>query len=142
MKLFPKDSSKRVLLALLAAFVVPTAITLWMGSSEIVTPRELTADRMFITRRRIVLYSQEHGQPPASLTALPPLRGNIDSATTDAWGRPLDYSFDSSGVVTLRSLGADKMVGGDGDNRDLIGVFSIRDVRESSPWTHDPLKKL
>lgn len=134
-----------MLLALLAAFLVPTAITLWIASNETVSPRELTADRMFITRRRIILYMQEHGKPPDSLAGLPPMPTNYDSATTDAWGRPLDYSFDSSGVVTLRSLGADKVEGGDGDNRDMIGVFSTPDGQgggqdQASSWTKDPLK--
>ena len=54
-----------------------------------------------------------------------------DTSTTDAWERPLDYSFDSSGVVTLRSLGADKRPGGDGDNRDMTGLFDTRDPQRS-----------
>lgn len=65
--------------------------------------------------------------------------------TTDAWVQPIDYSFDSSGVVTLRSLGSDKKPGGVGDKRDMIGVFSSRNAQgrwedELSDWTHDPFK--
>jgi len=68
-----------------------------------------------------------------------------DTETTDAWKRPLDYSFDSSGVVTLRSLGADKRLGGDGDNRDMIGVFISRDAQgnwqdELAEWKQNPFK--
>jgi len=45
----------------------------------------------------------------------------------------------------LRSLGPDKPVGGDGDNRDMIGVFASRDAQgrcqvEDCKWTRDPLK--
>ena len=68
-----------------------------------------------------------------------------DTETTDAWKRPLDYNFDSSGVVTLRSLGADKRLGGDGDNRDMIGVFISRDAQgtwqdELAEWKQNPFK--
>ena len=69
-----------------------------------------------------------------------------DTATEDAWGRPLDYTFDSSGVVTLRSLGADREPGGEeGDARDMTGVFISRDENgnwngELDSWKHDPLK--
>jgi hypothetical protein len=55
----------------------------------------------------------------------------------------LDYEFDSSGIVTLRSLGADKRSGGDADNRDMIGIFASHDAQgnwqeELAEWQHDP----
>jgi hypothetical protein len=68
-----------------------------------------------------------------------------DTETTDAWGRHLDYSIDDSGVITLRSLGADKHPGGNGDNRDLTGVFNSRDAQgnwqeELAKWEQDPIR--
>jgi len=109
-----------------------------------IPPRSLTATRMFGTKQRILLFAQQHNQLPANLWELPP-RPGYDTETEDAWGRPLDYSFDASGVVTLRSLGADKRAGGDGDNRDMVGIFAARDAHghwcnESCDWTLDPEK--
>jgi hypothetical protein len=111
---------------------------------DVVPPRSLTAGRMLVTKRRIIQYARQHDHLPADLSELPPMP-NYDTAITDAWGRPLDYSFDASEVVTLRSLGADKRAGGDGDNRDMIGIFAARDPQgrwqdELCAWTKDPLK--
>jgi len=94
---------------------------------ETIPPRSLTATRMFVTKRRIVQYARQHDRLPSDLSDLPPMP-NYDTATRDTWGRALDYSYDLSGVVTLRSLGADKRLGGDGDKRDMIGVFASRDA--------------
>src|SRR5437867_4191481 len=74
-----------------------------------VPPRSLTAGRMFVTKRRIIQYARQHDHLPTNLSELPPMPG-YDTATTDAWGRPIDFSFDASGVGTLRSLGADKRI--------------------------------
>ena len=68
-----------------------------------------------------------------------------DTQTVDAWDRPLAYSFDNSGVVTLQSLGADKQSGGEGDAGDMMGTFASRDAQgnwqeELGPWIRDPLK--
>jgi hypothetical protein len=100
---------------------------------------------MFVTKRRIIRYAHQFNLLPANLSVLPPMP-NYDTATTDAWGRPLDYSFDASGVVTLRSLGADKRAGGDGDDRDMTGIFAARDAQghwqeELCEWTLDALKR-
>jgi hypothetical protein len=101
---------------------------------------------MSVTKDRIFQYAHQHNHLPASLSELPPAPG-YDTATTDAWGRPIDYSFDSSGDVTLRSLGADKQVGGDGDKRDVIGTFATRDTQgrwlddQSSKWTLNPMHR-
>jgi hypothetical protein len=43
-----------------------------------------------------------------------------DNRTTDGWKHPLGYSFDSSGVVTLHSVGVK------GVHQDIIGTFESR----------------
>lgn len=112
---------------------------------DTIPPRSLTATRMHVTKRRILQYAQRHNGLPPMLAELPAMPG-YDTKTTDGWGRPLDYSFDSSGAVTLRSLGADKRPGGDGDNRDMTGVFHSRDAQgrwqdELVKWEQDPSKR-
>ena len=99
---------------------------------------------MFVTKRRIIQFARQHNQLPPTLEGLPAMPG-YDTETFDAWKRPLDYSFDSSGVITLHSLGADKRPGGEGEDRDMTGVFAGKDAQgnwqdELSEWTQDPLK--
>jgi hypothetical protein len=143
MRLIPKDPTRRVLLGLFLAFIIPALISIWTVFSDMATPREMTATRMFVVKRRIFEYAGAHGVLPPNLAALPPLSEDLDASTVDAWGRPLDYSFDSAGMVTLESLGADKMPGGEGENRDMIGVFPTHDARGNwlgidTGWTRDP----
>jgi hypothetical protein len=99
---------------------------------------------MFITKRRILQFAHQHNKLPSALTELPQMPDH-DTKTTDAWKRPFDYSFDSFGIVTLQSLGADKRPGGDGDNRDMIGIFPSRDAQgnwqdELAQWKQDPFE--
>ena len=128
--------------------VIVSAILLLLLASfflvETVPPRSLTAGRMLVTKRRILQFAGQHNKLPSTLAELPAMP-NYDTETTDAWNRPLDYSFDDSGIVTLRSLGADRRPGGDGDNRDMIGVFISRDATgnwhdELAEWKQDPFK--
>jgi hypothetical protein len=112
---------------------------------ETAPPRALTAGRMFITKFRILEYAHAHNALPPDLTGLPAMPANYDASTRDEWGRPFDYSFDTSGTVTLRSLGADSAPGGEGDNADMTGVFAAHDANggwanPNSPWARDPLK--
>jgi Type II secretion system (T2SS), protein G len=96
--------------------------------------RALTASRMITISYRIFGFARRNDRLPATLSELPPREG-YDNKTNDDWGRDLDYSFDEAGAVTLGSLGADHQPGGDGDNRDLTGVFASRD--EKGQW-QDP----
>jgi hypothetical protein len=125
--------SALILLLLAAFFLVDT-----------IPPRSLTVTRMFVTKRRILQFAHQNNKLPSTLAELPAMPG-YDTETTDAWKRPLDYSTDDSGVVTLRSLGADKRPGGDGDNRDMTGVFISRDAQgnwqeELTEWKQDPIR--
>lgn len=110
---------------------------------DVIPPRSLTSGRMCMTKRRIMQFAHQHNRLPATLAELPAMPG-YDTETVDAWKRPLDYTIDESGVVTLRSLGADRQPGGKGDDRDLTGVFESRDAQghwqdEMAPWKVEPL---
>jgi hypothetical protein len=98
---------------------------------------------MKATMLGILTFAHEHDKLPLTLAALPATDGK-SLKTEDAWNRPLDYTFDAAGVVTLGSLGADKRPGGIGDNRDMVGTFNTRDSRgdwqkEFLQWKDDPL---
>ncbi len=112
--------------------------------AERAPPRSLTAGRMHVSRWRILQFAYRHNKLPATLAELP-ARPGYDNATDDAWGRPLDYSVDDSGAVMLRSLGADRRSGGEGDDRDMTAVFPSRDAQnhwqqERAEWKQDPLR--
>ncbi|MHB1082759.1 MAG: type II secretion system protein GspG [Prosthecobacter sp.] len=112
--------------------------------AETVPPRGLTLNRLTVTKRRILQYAHLHNKLPLTLAELP-ARPGCDNETTDAWQRPLDYRSDESGAVTLRSLGADRLPGGEGDNRDMTGVFMSRDAQnrwqeELAEWKLDPAR--
>ncbi|MCA9219329.1 MAG: type II secretion system protein GspG, partial [Planctomycetales bacterium] len=51
-----------------------------------------------------------------------PLDGHINR-TEDAWGNSLKYSYDNTGLFRLESLGANGLLGGEGDNRDVARSF-------------------
>jgi hypothetical protein len=139
------NTSKGIVLGLLAAFLIPAIFAIWTDMHETIPPRNITGARMFIIKRRILLYARAHDSLPPDLSALPPMQSQFDSLTVDEWGRPIDYTADPDGIVTLHSLGADKAPGGTGVNADMIAVFSARDSQggwqdPTVPWNKDPLQ--
>jgi hypothetical protein len=52
-----------------------------------------------------------------------------DASVTDGWGRTLSYQTNTTGIVTLESLGRDGILGGSGADADIIRSFRIRDAR-------------
>jgi hypothetical protein len=90
-----------------------------------VPPAELTRERMAFDRIRILDYARVHGQLPTDLAALPrlALKPEADHYFEDAWHRRLIYEVDSSGTVTLKSLGKDGVPGGSGDDADIVFKF-------------------
>jgi hypothetical protein len=95
-----------------------------------VPPDKLTRQRMAFDRVRILEYGRVHGQLPPNLAALPPLpqRPGTDHHLEDAWRRSIIYEVDSSGTVTLRSLGKDGALGGTGANADIVFKFPSRNA--------------
>jgi hypothetical protein len=57
---------------------------------------------MVVDKLRIFDFIQMHGAVPKSLAELPTTDGKGD-ATKDGWGKPIIYSFDTNGIVTLRA---------------------------------------
>ena len=57
-----------------------------------------------------------------------PQRPGTDHHLEDAWRRSIIYEVDSSGTVTLRSLGKDGALGGTGANADIVFKFPSRNA--------------
>jgi len=96
------------------------------GCIDRIPPTSLTETRMFVTKRRILQYAQAHDQLPPDLSSLPQMAG-YDMSLKDGWGRTLSYQTNSAGTVTLESLGRDGVLGGSGEDADIIRSFPIRD---------------
>ncbi|HZM02115.1 MAG TPA: type II secretion system protein GspG [Candidatus Saccharimonadales bacterium] len=86
---------------------------------------KITRQRMAFDRVRILEYGRVHGQLPPNLAALPRLglKPEADHYLEDAWHKRLIYEVESSGTVTLKSLGKDGALGGSDDDADIIFRF-------------------
>ena len=112
-----------------AATVAPLAIsTLTLVACSLVTtisPRDMTLTAIGETHVRMHLYLLEHRQCPETLSQLPQRDGYMNR-TTDGWDRPLIYSVDDGGIITLSSLGRDGVAGGTGDDQDTTRRYRTR----------------
>ena len=115
---------------ILVVLLFASAIVLPLLFPGRVPPGKLTRQRMAFDRVRILEYGRVHGQFPPDLAALPPLpqKPGTDHHFEDAWGRRLIYEFDSSGTVTLKSLGKDGVPGGTDDDADILFKFPSRNA--------------
>ncbi len=130
---------KTGLYILVAAALVAALL---MFFADVVPPSSRTACAMHMCKRRIQLYAAEHGALPPELSAAKEIPG-FNNSPDDAWGRPVVYSFDANGVVTLKSLGKDGAPGGAGENADVLGVYPSRQPDgkwsgELVEWSVDP----
>lgn len=100
-----------------------------------IPPQALTDTAMTETFVRIEMFMKEHGKTPPNLAVLPTREGYANR-TTDAWGRELQYTVDDTGIITLRSLGADGKPGGDGLNKDNVRRYRTRNP-DGSSCIHD-----
>jgi hypothetical protein len=112
------------------------------GCLDRIPPTALTETRMFVTKRRILQYARAQNQLPTDLISLPPMSG-YDTSVTDGWGRRLSYQTNSTGIVTLQSLGRDGVAGGSGDDADIVHSFPARDTQgtwsdELVDWSKSP----
>jgi hypothetical protein len=113
-------------IALLAVVAAMPACSLMSDSLvDRIPPDAMTRTAMGETFVRIQMYMKEHRELPPSLAVLPTRKGYANS-TTDGWGRPLGYTADEKGVITLTSLGADGKPGGDGLDQDIIQRYRTR----------------
>lgn len=93
-----------------------------------ISPPELTLSTVGATRTRLAKYYSANRRLPRSLAELPLPDKDQDSSTKDAWGRELGYSYTKEStiiIVTLWSLGKDGKLGGEGEEADLVEVFSL-----------------
>ena len=135
---------KRLLIVCLivVGIVVAVAACRVLDESIRIPPRSLTNTTMWVLKRRILQFAHSHGELPHTLTALPEMQG-YDTSTRDEWGRDIVFEVSTSGIVTLRSLGRDGVVGGSGNDADMIGSFPSRDADgrwndEMVQWSHNP----
>jgi hypothetical protein len=110
-----------------------------------IPPQALTYTRMVVTKARILEYAQAHDHLPPDLSVLPP-HPEKDCSVEDEWRRKIIYEVDSSGTVTLKSLGRDGKVGGAGVGADIICGFHSHDAQgkwsdQFGPWDFNSLAK-
>ncbi|HZU37273.1 MAG TPA: hypothetical protein VFA18_15225 [Gemmataceae bacterium] len=67
----------------------------------------ITETRMWVIKRRILLYARRNNCLPRNLVSVPPLPG-FDNSINDAWQKPIRYHINGDGTVALSSFGADE----------------------------------
>ena len=90
---------------------------------DVIPPKDYTISNMLHLKRRVMLYAQAHNELPTSITALPPMEG-YDNSNLDGWKREIIFEVSKEGVVTFRSLGRDGVVGGAGEDADIVRSFA------------------
>ena len=110
---------RRSMIALALAVVVVAFSCVHVIPKSAITPSAMTE-----TSVRIEMYYDQSKRLPPDLSVLP-ARENYANRTTDAWGRTLIYTVETSDVFTLASLGEDGASGGTGDNADLVRKYRI-----------------
>jgi len=108
-----------LLLAVVSTVVASCSLVTTIG------PRDMPLTAITETHARMQLYLLERRQCPESLSQLPK-RDGYKNRTTDGWDRPLIYSVDDDGVITLSCLGRDGVAGGTGDDQDITRRFRTR----------------
>ena len=126
-----------VKLLAIASFAI-ALLYLWSLTANRISPATRTENTMLVIKERANIFAAAHGHLPQQLGDLPELPGK-DNSTVDAWGAPLLLAIDSTGIVTISSLGADKRQGGENENADIVRKFRVcveKDCGSSSlaPW--------
>jgi hypothetical protein len=134
---------KRIIIASLILVTILVGVA--FAFVETIPARDATYTTMNLLKYRILVYARDHAQLPADLSVLPSRPGFTDR-NLDAWGRKILYQVDSSGIVTLKSLGRDGAPGGTGKDTDIVCAFASRD-REGKgndplvSWTADSTQR-
>ncbi len=115
-----------------------------LSNIDPIPPRSVTATRMHAMKRRVLQYAKAHDELPKSLATLPKMEG-YDSSLKDGWKRDILFRVADSTVVSLRSLGRDGVIGGSGEDADIVRSFRARDAGgnwsdELVDWSEDTLK--
>ncbi len=90
-----------------------------------IPPRDMTHTAITETTVRIHMYMAQQRDYPKDLSVLPK-RDGYANRITDSWGRPLIYTIDEEGVISLKSLGRDCRAGGDGLDQDVVRQHRTR----------------
>jgi hypothetical protein len=93
---------------------------------DVIPPKDYTISNMMHLKRRVMLYAQAHNELPKSIRALPPMEG-YDNSILDGWKREIIFEVSKEGVVTFRSLGRVGVVGGVGEDSEIVRSFAARD---------------
>lgn len=104
---------------------------------DVIPRKDLTITRMWVLKRRVLQFAHAHNELPPSISALPPVEG-YDNSTKDGWKREIIFEVSTEGVVTFRSLGRDGVVGGIGDDADIVRSFIARDSQ--GRWNDEPVE--
>jgi hypothetical protein len=97
-----------------------------------ITPVEMTKTAITETFARISIYAQTNRAVPSSLAVLPK-RDGYANRTTDGWGRSLQYSLSTDGIITLTSFGRDGKPGGSGEDADTSESYFTK-KSDGSLW--------
>jgi hypothetical protein len=126
---------KRLIAFSVVLVLVLFALPLFFSGN--VSPAEITHSRMVFDRLCILEYARANNKLPPNLSDLPRLafKPEPDRYLEDAWHRQLIYEIDSSGMVTLRSLGKSGVPGGSGENAEIVLKFPPR--RADGSWSRD-----
>jgi hypothetical protein len=136
-------TKKTIKVSLVAALLLFGVAMLFVDT---IPPRSMTHLSMHMCKRRVLRYAQEHGVMPSSLSDTKPIEG-YHSSIKDGWGVVLTYRVEANDVVTFKSLGKDRTVGGAGDDIDMIGIFPAKTSDgswsdEFVEWTQDPFDEI
>ncbi|WP_337879030.1 type II secretion system major pseudopilin GspG [Rheinheimera sp.] len=113
-----------VIIGLLASLVAPD-----MFSKVSSSKRKTAQTQMAMLETAINTYRLDVGTVPASLTELTQSKASgwdgpylPKEVPLDPWGAAYDYKTpgDNGALYSLKSFGADKQPGGEGDNEDII----------------------
>jgi uncharacterized protein YceK len=107
-------------------FNVCVCVALVAGCATVTTtisPSEMTDTSITETRVRIAMYVEQNGNVPASLEVLP-IRDGYANRTTDGWNRALVFRTGGD-EFSLGSLGRDGVVGGTGEDVDVLQKFRV-----------------
>ena len=111
--------------ATVALLAISTLTVVACSLVTTISPHDMTLTAIGETHVRMHIYLKEHRQCPKTLSQLPQ-RDEYINRTTDGWDRPLIYSVDDGGIITLLSLGRDGVAGGTGDDQDITRRFRTR----------------
>jgi hypothetical protein len=103
--------------------------------APVIPPTSRTIGRFDDIAIRTLNHAKKNGRLPSAISDLPE-RADLDNSIKDGWGREIMYEVLVDGTVRLSSFGRDGKPGGEGRDRDIVVVFSLRD--DAGDWRSEP----